>query len=171
MNAELAVLKDALRRLERRVTSLENRGDVPRSDPRFGADTFWALDALNARISVEDRDVVMFAGKVQLEDGPVSWQQECHADEILRNDWSSNCEAFAALGSPVRLELLRYIINGTHRTADLATLDMLGTSGQLHHHLRQLVSTGWLQVTTRGYYEVPATRVVPLMACIIASVE
>lgn len=62
-------------------------------------------------------------------------------------------------------------MNGTHKTADLAVLDILGTTGQLHHHLRQLVNAGWLQAVTRGYYEIPATRVIPLMACIITSEE
>ncbi|SQG57062.1 hypothetical protein [Corynebacterium ulcerans] len=36
---------------------------------------------------------------------------------------------------------------------------------------RQLVDAGWLQAVTRGYYEIPAARVIPLMACIIASGE
>jgi ArsR family transcriptional regulator len=171
MTTEIAALMEHVRVLERRVAALEARGDSPRPGPDVGDDTFWALDALNRRLSAEDRDVILFAGKVQLKDGPVEWQQERPSETILRNEWSSKASAIAALGNPVRLELMRSIINGTHRTADLATLDIMGTTGQLHHHLRHLVDAGWLQVTTRGHYEVPASRVVPLMACIIASTE
>ncbi|AIU29537.1 Hypothetical protein Cul210931_0165 [Corynebacterium ulcerans] len=118
-----------------------------------------------------DRDSVIFAGKVQLEEGPVEWQQERLSENLLNREWDGSAAALAALGHPVRLGLLRCIMNGTHKTVDLAVLDILGTTGQLHHHLRQLVDAGWLQTVTRGYYEIPAARVIPLMACIIASGE
>lgn len=62
-------------------------------------------------------------------------------------------------------------MNGTHKTADLAVLDILGTTGQYIITYRQLVDAGWLQAVTRGYYEIPAARVIPLMACIITSGE
>jgi len=74
-----------------------------------------------------------------------------------------------ALGHPVRLELLRHILLGTHATADLAEMESLGTTGQLHHHLRQLVATGWVRQSGRGSYEIPASRVVPLLACLIGA--
>jgi len=45
----------------------------------------------------------------------------------------------------------------------MATDPQLGTSGQVHHHVRQLVAAGWLRPTARGRYEVPVDRVVPLL--------
>lgn len=45
----------------------------------------------------------------------------------------------------------------------------IGYTGQLHHHLRQLVAAGWLQSAGRGRYRVPAQRVVPLLAIVAAA--
>ncbi|MCR2826159.1 helix-turn-helix domain-containing protein [Microbacterium sp. zg.Y909] len=69
----------------------------------------------------------------------------------------------------MRLELLRRILTGTTTTAQLADIDTLGTMGQLHHHLRQLVSAGWVRQSGRGSYEVPAARVVPLLTGLFGS--
>jgi predicted transcriptional regulator len=66
----------------------------------------------------------------------------------------------------VRLELLRHIVSGVRATAELAEIASLGTTGQLHHHLRQLVAAGWVRQSGRGAYEVPASRIVPLLACV-----
>jgi hypothetical protein len=51
-------------------------------------------------------------------------------------------------------------------TAGLAAQEELGTSGQLYHHLRQLVSAGWLRSSGRGHYSVPGDRVIPLLVII-----
>jgi hypothetical protein len=43
------------------------------------------------------------------------------------------------------------------------------TTGQLYHHLRQLVAAGWLRTSLRGRYAVPADRIVPLLALLAAA--
>lgn len=171
LNLEITALKDALIRLESRIHKLENHTEAPSPPPSDAVSLFWALDALKSRTSVEEREAVLFAGRISLDEGPVEWQQERSSENILSSEWGSSAAALGALGHPVRLELLRYILNGTRKTADLAALDILGTTGQLHHHLRQLVDAGWLQAVTRGYYEIPPARVIPLMTCIIAAGE
>ncbi len=52
--------------------------------------------------------------------------------------------------------------------AGLVGIDGFGTSGQLYHHLRQLVAAGWLRTAGRGRYEVPPARVVPLLVVLAA---
>lgn len=69
----------------------------------------------------------------------------------------------------MRLTILQLIMNGVRSTADLLGQDTLGTTGQLHHHLRQLVAAGWLTSTRRGRYEVPPQRVIPLMVTLMAA--
>lgn len=78
-------------------------------------------------------------------------------------DWSEFARPVEALGHPVRLELVRRILTGTQTTAELLELDQFASTGQLYHHLRQLVSAGWLVSPRRGHYEVPAPRIVPLL--------
>ncbi|PWJ53033.1 hypothetical protein SAMN06264364_11550 [Quadrisphaera granulorum] len=72
------------------------------------------------------------------------------------------------LGSPVRLLLVRVLrsATGSATAAELADDEALGTSGQVYHHVRQLVAAGWLRTAARGRYAVPAERVVPLLVAL-----
>jgi hypothetical protein len=61
-----------------------------------------------------------------------------------RQDWSTAAPALAALGSPIRLTLLREIVHGHATVNALSQVQGLGTSGQIYHHLRHLTTEGWL---------------------------
>jgi hypothetical protein len=164
LRADLDDLRDRVAALERRLTEA--------SVGPGSADDFWALSELRARLTDDEsttEGAVLLVGSLRLPTGePVSWQQGAGTAGLLEQDWSERVAAFAALGSPVRIELLRHVLAGTRSTAELAGLESLGTTGQLHHHLRQLLAAGWLRQSGRGAYEVPAARVVPLLVCIAA---
>lgn len=132
--------------------SAEPASDAP-------TDPLWLVNTLARHAP----GVVMLAGAVEVPAGPVRWQYGLHADDLLARDWSDLARPIEALGHPVRLELVRRILAGTQTTAELLELDQFASSGQLYHHLRQLVSAGWLTSPRRGSYEVPAARVVPLL--------
>lgn len=154
-------MAERLAALEERVAALEGSSGL---DPK----EFWALHGLRDRLPV-DAGAVLFAGAVPLPTGEhYEWQHGVATEELLSADWSEFNTAFVALGHPVRLLLLRLIINGVHTTAELQEQEELGTTGQLYHHLRQLVSAGWLQVTGRGSYAVPGNKVVPLLVVLAA---
>lgn len=107
----------------------------------------------------------MMTGSLNLPTGePVEWQLGAATADLLETDWSDTAAALGALGHPVRLELLRAVLAGVRSTAELA--ETTGSTGQLHHHLKQLVSTGWLAQRGRGAYEVPPARVVPLLVIV-----
>ncbi|EPR75505.1 hypothetical protein ADILRU_2048 [Leifsonia rubra CMS 76R] len=134
-------------------------------------DAFWALTSLRSRLADHPETqggAVMLVGAVMLPTGaPVEWQQSSGTTGLFEVEWDDRAAAFAALGHPVRLELLRQILLGTHATAELAQSESLGTTGQLHHHLRQLLTSGRLKQSGRGSYDVPAARVVPPLACLV----
>ncbi|GAB2566975.1 helix-turn-helix domain-containing protein [Kribbella endophytica] len=88
--------------------------------------------------------------------------------DILETDWTSRASTLAALGHPVRLTLLREILNGRTTVSALSEVEGLGTSGQIYHHLRQLTAEGWLHTPSRGVFAVPPTRVVALRAILVA---
>ena len=162
-----------------RVAALESR-DAPatpvvRAAPGLDPETFWALHGLQARLADHPATAdgaVMLVGSVRLpdRDGDVVWQQAFGTEGLIAGEWTDRATTLAALGHPVRIELLRQILAGRHTTAELATIEGLGTTGQLHHHLRQLVAVGWVRQSGRGSYEVPASRAVPLLA-VIAGAE
>ncbi|WP_329249258.1 helix-turn-helix domain-containing protein [Actinoallomurus sp. NBC_01490] len=155
-------LAERLARLEERVAALESANAAPVSTPDAGSDRFWALDGLKERIP--DPGAVLFVGSVTLPTGEhYSWQEGLATGAILDSDWTDAGTTLAALAHPIRLLLLREILGGARTTAELGNHEQLGTTGQLYHHLRQLVSAGWLRSTTRGQYTVPPERVIPLL--------
>lgn len=183
MDDQLARLSEQVRTLETRVTALEDRPAGTRAEPPAGShaaeapssprpheETFWALTGLRERRPDHPTTAngqVMIIGSLDLPgDRPVEWQQAAPTDGLLETTWDDLAPTFASLGHPVRLELLRHILSGMSTTAELAATESLGTTGQLHHHLRQLVAGGWVRQSGRGRYEVPARRIVPLLACL-----
>ena len=173
MADDIDSLRSLIDTLGERVTALEAARSPAVIPPPVDADAFWALTGLRERVIAADGapdSAVVLVGEVTLPTGePVSWQQGVDADALLESEWDERAAAFAALGHPVRLELLRRILGGTRSTAELSALEGLGTTGQLHHHLRQLLAAGWLRQAGRGSYEVPVQRVVPLLACLLAA--
>ena len=155
-------LNERLAALEDRVAALEGR----RAVPELPEGTFWALEGLKQRAG---EGAVLFTGTAPLPTGEYyEWQQGATLVDLQDMDWSESSTAFAALGHPVRLLLLKLILGGVRSTAELQEHEALGTTGQLYHHLRQLVATGWLQVTGRGHYAVPGQKVVPLLVLLAA---
>lgn len=155
--------------LERRLTALE-ASDRPAPRPQEG--DLWALEGLKEQlVEVEAADGgVLFTGSVRLPTGErYDWQHGALTAGLLDGDWSETAEAFAALGHPVRLRLLREVLGGRRTAAELAELDGVGTTGQIYHHLRQLTGAGWLHAKDRGRHEVPPGRVVPLLVVLSAA--
>lgn len=129
--------------------------------------TLWVLDGLRRRFP---GGAVVFAGDVPMASGErYEWQWGRTVDDLVASDWPATTAAIAALAHPVRLRLLQRVLTGPGTTADLSGDDGLGTTGQLYHHLRQLVSAGWLKSSGRGRYAVPGDRVVPLLVILMGA--
>ncbi|MFY1598398.1 ArsR/SmtB family transcription factor [Micromonospora sp. WMMD737] len=168
----MAEIEERLSALEAQVAALTERlgADPPSAEPpRATGDAFWALDGLKQRIPADGGGAVLYTGTVHLDDQRYDWQYGLMVDDVLAGDWTELAGALTALAHPVRLRLLREILGGRHGTGELAEIEGLGTTGQLHHHLRQLTAAGWLRSAGRGHYVVPAERVVPLLAILTAA--
>ncbi len=169
-------LEDRIAALEQRVAAIDSEG-ITRSQARDAGETaeaildperFWALSGLKARIG--SRSAVLFVGSVDLPGGrSYVWQQAFDVGRMRELDLAPAAKALAALGHPLRLQLLRAVLKGVNNTAELSETEGVGTTGQLYHHLRQLVAAGWLTASGRGRYEVPAGRVIPLLVAIAAA--
>lgn len=166
-------LEDRVAALEAQVAALAARLDrspAVASEPAADTgDTFWALDGLKRR-AAGGAGAVLYTGVVRPAEGErYEWQYGAATADLMAMDWSVAATALSALAHPVRLLLLREVLAGRHAVAELSEVEGLGTSGQLYHHLRQLVSAGWLRTTARGQYVVPAERVVPLLVTLTAA--
>ena len=158
VRARLAALED-------RVAALETRpaAETAESD----GDVFWALTELKARLP--EPGGVLYTGSVHLDSGPVEWQYGATTDQVLDHDWAEHATGLAALGHPVRLAILRAVLGGVRTVAELTEHLEVGTSGQVYHHLRELTGSRWLTARSRGRYEVPTERVVPLLVILTAT--
>ncbi|HEY9555689.1 MAG TPA: helix-turn-helix domain-containing protein [Acidimicrobiales bacterium] len=161
----MASTDDRLTELEARVAALEGRSPAAPVEPVVDPEVFWALAGLRERVPAPGG--VMIVGDVELPGGSVAqWQEGALTADLLDDEWERTADALAALGHPVRLQLLRHVLRGLATARELAEVEGMGTSGQVYHHLRQLVAAGWLR--NRGSrYEVPPERVVPLLATMI----
>lgn len=112
---------------------------------------------------------VVMVGNVTVPAGPVSWQVGQSLTALREWDWTELAGALSALAHPVRLTIMRLVLDGTESTGDLLAHPSLASTGKLHHHLRQLVAAGWLTATARGRHTVPPERVVPLLVTIMAA--
>ncbi|WP_353648972.1 winged helix-turn-helix domain-containing protein [Nakamurella sp. A5-74] len=100
-----------------------------------------------------------------------TWATEAGVVTDLRSARSTRgvvATQLAALGHPSRLELLMGVVRGATSTTELAAELGTGSTGQLYHHLNQLVAAGWLQTSSRGRYEIPAGRRDALAAVLAA---
>ena len=170
-------LADRVSELERRVALLEDgpTGPAHAGPPIVDTDKFWALAKLAERTGPEfDRDGVagtlLYAGRAMTPGGgDLIWQVEHPLPSVLAEGWDDAATVLAALGNPVRLEIIRRILLGGETVQQLQEISGLGTSGQLYHHLRDLQAAGLVTQRSRGRYGVAVDKVVPALIIIAAA--
>lgn len=167
-------LSDRVEELEERVAAIEARApSVPVGasetvrGPDIDPDAFWALAGLRSRIGKPG--AVVIVGDVVLPGGEeAQWQEGVGIAELLDDEWDRAADLLDALAHPVRLHLVRQVLRGASTARELGEGEGMRTSGQVYHHLRQLVAAGWLR--NRGSrYEVPPERVVPLLTTVLGA--
>lgn len=146
--------------------------DAPRSatddgGPGVGEDTFWALTGLIDHLG--DEGGITYTGHTTPPgaEAPVSWQMGLSTPALRELDFAAAAPALAALGHPVRLELLQVIYDGTTTVAELGHDERFGTTGQIYHHVNALAGAGWLENSRRGHWRVPAQRIIPLLTLVL----
>lgn len=154
--------------LEERLAALEGRA-TPR--PPAPSGTWWLLD--NLRASGAERDgvggSVAYGGVTRTPGGgELVWQTEHAVADVLETDLTAASSVLAALGHPVRVELVRRILLGAHTLAQLQQVQGVRTTGQVHHHLRELRSAG-VVLAARNHFTVVPERVVPVLVALAAA--
>lgn len=132
-------------------------------------DAFWALRALQDRIPSPGG--VVYTGSVDLPIGHLEYQWGRPVDPLLRADWAERADRLSALGHPLRLSMLRRLLEGEYTVAQLVDELDLASTGVAYHHLNLLQNAGWVTSPQRGTWAVPPTRVVPLLTIITAVEE
>ena len=163
--------RERLDDLERRLALLEDAAAPGAPPPPSAGGTWWLLDHLAARPHEREgvRGTIAYGGTAATPGaGPVSWQVEHPVADLLDVDLGAAAPVLAALGHPVRLEILRRLLLGARTVADLQQIPGTGTTGQIHHHLRALSAAGLVLAARNDFSLVPA-RVIPLLVVLAAA--
>jgi DNA-binding transcriptional ArsR family regulator len=156
-------VQERLKAIEARLAALEQT-----PAPTLRKEKLWALNYLEKH--APESGSVVYAGTVDVDTiGHYRWQVSLSTENVLQQRWSEASDVLAALAHPVRLELLKMILQGKRTTQELTDLEGLGTTGQLYHHLKELQAAGWIKAESRGTYQVVAERVIPLLAIVLAA--
>lgn len=147
-------------------------------------DTAARLEALEARVAALEgaprstpttdgrAGEIGYHGSVRRHEGagPVTWTIGYDAAATLELPAGPVTEVLAALGHPVRLELVRRLLAGPASTSDLVEAADLSSSGQLYHHLRTLTAARVVEQDGRTY-RVPDSGVVPVLVALLAAAD
>jgi hypothetical protein len=177
MSDPLSEVTAALEDLRARVARVEaGTGSRPEPAPGPGdAGTHWLLAGLArntgpgfARDGISGS--VAYGGRVRAPGtGDVVWQLEHAALDVVDADLDAAAATLAAVAHPFRLRLLRRMLQGASTLAELQEPAAAGTTGQLHHHLRELRSAGLVVSRRRNHSSIPTDRVVPVLVMITAA--
>lgn len=136
--------------LEARVAALEQASQPPTTTSDSGGE-----------------GTVSFGGDVSLPTGAYSYEWIRPATWITDQPWGDAMERIAALAHPVRGAILRQLLSAPASATDLVASELVTSTGTAYHHLKELQAAGW--VTKKGgVFEIPPSRVIPLMTIVIA---
>lgn len=155
---------DALSSLADRVSRLESA--APGAASVRGAPAF-PLDL------GEDSgaNVVTYVGHGAREGDPVAWQVRRTWEEVLDASGDGLGATLSALASGPRLRIVAALVRGPVSTGDLADRLDQGSTGQLFHHLKELLAVGIVHQPQRGVYAIRAAQVVPVLAILSAAMD
>lgn len=151
-NRELA---RALADLTERVQRLEERRSTPTPVVDRG----------------EEDSFVTYAGAGPWADGRVDRQILRYWTEVLEQAPRKAAGLFSALSNPSRLRIVAELVGGQVTTAELAKRLDQPSTGQLFHHIKELLAAGLIHQPVRGTYAVRKEHVVPLLALLSAAID
>ncbi len=119
-----------------------------------------------------DANVVTYVGH-GLRDGPVAWQVKRTWEDVLAaaDDGDGLAAALTALASGPRLRIVAELARGPVATGDLAERVGQSGTGQLFHHLKELLAAGIVHQPQRGVYAIRPAQLVPVLTIISAAMD
>ena len=126
---------------------------------------------LDRTLEPPERGRVVYSGLGPWADHAVAWQMERTWDDVVDREPEGIARTFAALSSPVRVRIIGALVQGPATTASLAERIDAGTSGQLFHHLKDLLGAGLVHQPRRGVYALRAQHVLPILAALSAAMD
>ena len=166
-------LAAAVAALEERVTALERtRLPVGASAVTDGSLVRKMLDELWNTADGSDPDgTVVYAGAGPWTGGTVAWQIGRGWADIRETGADAIASLFGALANPHRIRILRALVTGPLSTGELGQRLDQPSSGQLFHHLKELLAAGVIHQPERGTYAIRREDAIPLLAALSSAID
>jgi DNA-binding transcriptional ArsR family regulator len=160
-------LARAVQALERRVAELEG-ARAPRRDAALVEDLLGRLADGQGQPRAA---TVVYAGAGPWEDGAVAWQMGRSWDDVVAAADEGVARVLSALANETRVRIVVELLRGPVSTGDLAVRLDQPSTGQLFHHLKDLLAAGVIHQPVRGSYAVRRQHAVPLLAVLSAAAD
>ncbi|MDG4832072.1 helix-turn-helix domain-containing protein [Solwaraspora sp. WMMD1047] len=157
----------SLAELGRRVAALE--AGAPAGTPTAPPAVEKLLERL--RGGPDSADVVLYAGVGGWDGQTLAWQVERGWEEIRQAPAERSAAVLAALGNPTRVRIAVELLRRRLTTAELAHRLNQPSTGQLFHHLKELLAAGVVHQPERGTYAVREQQVIPLLTVLSAVLD
>lgn len=116
-------------------------------------------------------DTLLYAGVGGWDGQTLAWQVERSWEEIRSGSAEQSASVLTALGNPTRVRIAVELLRRRLTTAELGTRLDQPSSGQLFHHLKELLAAGVIHQPVRGTYAVREQHVIPLLAVLCAVMD
>jgi DNA-binding transcriptional ArsR family regulator len=113
----------------------------------------------------------LYAGAGHWGDGVLVWQMGRAWSDLTGPASERSAGLFSALANPHRVRIVAELLQGRLATAELARRLDQPSSGQLFHHLKELLAAGVVHQPVRGTYAIAEHRVIPLLALLSAALD
>ncbi len=114
---------------------------------------------------------VVYAGAGPWEDGIVAWQMAREWDDVGSAPAEGIARVLSALANATRIRIVAEVLRGPVTTGDLAERLDQPSSGQLFHHLKELLVARLIHQPVRGTYAIRRQHAVPLLAVLSAATD
>ncbi len=114
---------------------------------------------------------IVYAGAGPWADGTVAWQIGRRWADIGEAGADAIASLFGALANPHRIRILRELVTGPVTTSELGERLDQPSSGQLFHHLKELLAAGVIYQPERGTYAIRREDVIPILAALSCAID
>jgi DNA-binding transcriptional ArsR family regulator len=118
-----------------------------------------------------ENGTVLYAGAGTAAGGVVAWQMDRSWTELTELESSPIARLLAALGNPQRVQIVQALIHSPATTAELSGRLDEPSTGQLFHHLKELLAAGLVYQPQRGTYAIRQQHIVPLLTVISCGLD
>ncbi len=168
LEEQVAVLRARLTTLEKLVSFHMQEG-VAEATPLVRATVLPAdRESHTPRTGAID-GTLSYAGSIQIGEHPYRFRQTLTVLSIFEAAPELLAPIFAALSSPHRIIILRTLCERVCTAQQLQEVLGMGSSGQLYHHLKELLAAGLITQRERSAYTIDPAKVIPVCVALMVA--